>query len=269
MARPAGILSDAVNAIYLYGILRCPRKSSAARAPAGLPGATSPEVLRLSGSTWLVVAEVPLETYGPGPLEKHLADLDWVGRVALAHEEVVEHFARNPDVTLIPMKLFTMFSSRERAIEDVAGRQATIARMMRRISGAQEWGIRVTRSDDAPAARPAARPVVSSGAAFLAARKQTRDSAKQAKLMAAESALQAYERLANLARESRIRRDAPASAATPPLLDAAFLVPAAQRTKFTRAAEREAAECAKAGAQMTLTGPWPAYNFVHDGEGSQ
>lgn len=240
-----------------------------AKAPAGLPGATSPELLRLSGSIWLVVAEVPLEPYGPGPLEKHLQDLDWVGRVALAHEEVVEHFARKADTTLIPMKLFTMFSSRERAIEDVAGRQATIVRMLRKISGAQEWGIRVTQTDDAPAAARTAPPVVSSGAAFLTARKQARDSAKNAKVMAAGSALQAYERLAKLARESRIRRDAPASAATPPLLDAAFLVPAARRAKFTRAAEREAAECAKAGARMTLTGPWPAYNFVHDAEGSR
>lgn len=258
-----------MNALYLYCILRSVRKPAVAQAPQGLPGAGPPELLRLAGSMWLVVADVPLDTYGSGPLEKHLADLDWVGRVAVAHEEVVEHFARESGVTLIPMKLFTMFSSRERAVADVGARKATLTRMMRRVAGAQEWGIRVTQSDEARPSTPSARPVVSSGAAFLAARKQARDSARNAKLMAAESAIQAYERLAKLARESRIRRDAPASAATPPLLDAAFLVPAARRATFTQAAEREAAECEKAGARMTLTGPWPAYNFVHEAEGGR
>jgi hypothetical protein len=102
--------------------------------------------------------------------------------------------------------------------------------------------------------------------AFLAARKQARDSAKHAKTAAAECAAAAYQRLAKLAREARVRDDIPASAATPPLLDAAFLVPASRRTKFTQAAKREAAVCARAGAQVTLSGPWPAYNFV---DGSQ
>jgi hypothetical protein len=41
-------------------------------------------------------------------------------------------------------------------------------------------------------------------------------------------------------------------------------VAAANRDRFTRAARREAVACAKAGAQMTLTGPWPAYNFVQE-----
>ena len=104
-----------------------------------------------------------------------------------------------------------------------------------------------------------------SGAAFLAAKKRARDAATGAKAAAAESAIAAYRRLSKLAKESRVRQDAPASAATPPLLDAAFLVPATSRAKFTQAAKREAAACAKAGIHVTLSGPWPPYNFV-DGE---
>ena len=53
---------------------------------------------------------------------------------------------------------------------------------------------------------------------------------------------------------------------TPPLLDAAFLVPAARRTRFTNAARREAEACARAGAQLTISGPWPAYNFIQPDE---
>jgi hypothetical protein len=53
----------------------------------------------------------------------------------------------------------------------------------------------------------------------------------------------------------------------PPLLDAAFLVPTGKRARFQAAARRLAQACARAGADLTLTGPWPAYNFVqHAGE---
>ena len=61
----------------------------------------------------------------------------------------------------------------------------------------------------------------------------------------------------------RWRDDAPEGAAAPPVLDAAFLVPANRRVRFKSAARRLAADSAKAGAEITLSGPWPAYNFVN------
>jgi Gas vesicle synthesis protein GvpL/GvpF len=253
-----------VNAIYLYCLVKAARKPSITRMPAGLPGGTRPEILQLGRSLWLVVGEVPLDTYGSGRLEEHLADLDWVGHIALAHEAVVEHFAGKPGLTVVPMKLFTMFSTRERALADIGNRQPEISVIVRRIAGAQEWGIRVThRAGEAGRAALAQR--TATGAEFLAAKKRARDAATHAKAAAAESAIAAYRRLSRLARESRMRADAPPSAAPPPLLDASFLVPAAKRARFTQAAKREAAECAKAGAQVTLSGPWPAYNFVDSG----
>jgi hypothetical protein len=250
-----------VNAIYLYCIVKTAKKPLLANAPEGLPGSKRPELLRLSRALWLVVAEVPLETYGGGHLEEHLADLEWVGRIALAHEAMVEHFAGRLQLTVIPMKLFTMFSTRERAAAEISDKQAEIAAIIRRIAGAEEWGIRVThRGGAAPSMSTVRAPV--SGVEFLAAKKRARDAASGAKAAAAESAIAAYRRLSKIAKESRLRQDAPASAATPPLLDAAFLVPAANRAKFTQAAKREAAACAKAGVHVTVSGPWPPYNFV-------
>ena len=255
-----------MSGIYLYCIVRSARKPSGSRVPSGLPGASRPELLPVGRSLWLVVADVPLDIYGSEALEVRLADLQWVGGVALAHERVVEHFALRSSLTVVPMKLFTMFTTRERAVGDVEAKLTEIAGVMRRISGAHEWGLRVTQNPG-PRRRGESSPArAASGVAFLAARKQARDLAKHAKLAAAESAAAAYQRLAKLAREARVRDDIPASAATPPLLDAAFLVPTSRRTKFTQAAKREAAVCARAGAQVTLSGPWPAYNFV---DGSQ
>jgi hypothetical protein len=258
-----------VNGIYLYCVARAEKQPSVLRAPQGLPGATLPEALRVAGPLWLLVAEVPLETYGAGHLEARLGDLEWVGEIAMAHEAVVEHFAAKAGLVVIPMKLFTMFSSRERAVSEISRRRASIEEAARRIAGAEEWGIRVMRSAAAAPGTVGRTAKAGSGAAFLAAKKQARDAAREAKLAAAESALDAYERLAAFAREARRRSDTPASAAAPPLLDAAFLVPAARRTQFKAAARREAERCAKAGAELTVSGPWPAYNFVEHVESSR
>jgi hypothetical protein len=208
------------------------------------------------------VSEVPLETYGPDALDRALADLPWVAQIALAHEHVVEHFARQRGSTAVPMKLFTMFSSADRALDETRLRSRQIAVIVKRIAGCEEWGVRITR-------RPprATRPVASaaraeSGAAFLSAKKKTRDTARDAVRAAAESAQAAYDALAAIAREASRRDDVPQGAAAPPLLDAAFLVPVGQRARFKAAAKRLAARSAAAGTELTITGPWPAYNFV-------
>lgn len=255
-----------MTATYLYCVVKAPRKPSVARAPEGLPGAARPVAHEVAPTLWLIVADVPLDVYGGGNLERSLGDLEWVGRIALAHEAVVEHFATRRGLTVIPMKLFTLFSSTARAAADVKRRRTAIERAMKRISGAEEWGVRVFRDAATPQGASGAAVKPASGAAFLAAKKNVRDQARSARLMAAEAAVNAYDALARHAREARRRDDAPAAGTTPPLLNAAFLVPVAKRTLFTRAARREAEACAASGAQMTLSGPWPAYNFIEAGE---
>ena len=199
-----------MTAIYLYCIVRSPTKPSAARCPQGLPGAERPQAVAAARSLWLIAAPVPLQTYGPEHLEPRLSDMDWVGSVALAHESVVEHFARRAGTTVIPMKLFTMFSNLDRAVADIGRRKGTIAASMRRIAGAEEWGVRVLRDPAAGGARTAATRATT-GAAFLAAKKQARDEATSSRLAAAEAAADAFDELATIARDARRRDDAPAA----------------------------------------------------------
>jgi len=223
------------------------------------------EIVPLADGLYLVTAAVPLEQYGPGKLDVMLSDLDQVGDIALAHEDVVEHFAQRNGAIVVPMKLFTMFSSVERAVKDINSKRASIDSAIEKIAGAEEWGIRVVRA--VATERDTKAPVAPrSGAAFLAAKKQARDDVKNAKLVAAAAATRAFERLASLSRDARRRDAAPAPGATQPLLDAAFLVHSGDRDKFTEAARTEAAACASAGGHMIVTGPWPAYNFIHPNE---
>jgi hypothetical protein len=207
---------------------------------------------------------VPLDRYGPERLETALRDLKWVSTVAVAHEGVVEHFARRRNTTVVPMKLFTMFSAESRAVEEMRSRRKGIQEVLKRIAGCEEWGVRIVR--EAVAAAPIETPGQRSGTAFLAARKKTRDDARAAAARGAEAAAGVFGVLRPLAKDARRREESPAGA-SPPLLDAAFLVPAARRVRFRAAARRAARACMGAGVRMTLTGPWPAYNFVQPASG--
>jgi hypothetical protein len=233
--------------------------------PHGLPGAERPRVLDAGRGLWLVAADVPTDRYGAEALELSLRDLRWVADIAVAHEAIVEHFARMASATVVPMKLFTMFSNDERALAEMARRRKDISAAMRRIAGAQEWGVRIMRGPATPPVPEA--PVERSGVAFLAARKQARDRSREAAIAAATAADTAFTRLSAVARDARRRDDAPQGTA-PPLLDAVFLVPKTSRARFQAAARAQARACGKAGAVMTLTGPWPAYNFVGPGTAS-
>lgn len=247
---------------YVYCIARSARKPGTARIPPGLPGADRPVVRTLSDGLWLVTASVPPDQYGPGVLEASLRDIEWVGSIALAHEGVVEDLARRRGVSVIPMKLFTLFSTPDRATVEMRRRRRDLARVFARIEGCEEWGVRVTRGGQRGPARPTAPP--QTGAAFLAARKQVRDEAARTARDAAEAAETGFAELAGIARDGRRRT----GAAPAPLLDAAFLVPSRRRTRFHAAAERLAKDLAESGGRLTLSGPWPAYNFVDVEEGA-
>jgi len=249
------------SATYLYCIVHSDDALATTKVPHGLPGATRPSIAAIAGSLWLVTARVPLESYGPAPLEASLRDVQWVTDVAVAHESVVEFFARRTGATVIPMKLFTMFSSEKRAISETRSRLRDIEAVVSRIAGCEEWGVRITYRPTTASRPPARQAKSSSGTAFLKAKKAAREVARRSAGTAVEEAERAYTTLAAIARDARRRSDAPVGATSPPLLDAAFLVPAAGRTQF-KAAVKKLAAASVDGTQVTLTGPWPSYNFI-------
>jgi hypothetical protein len=104
--------------------------------------------------------------------------------------------------------------------------------------------------------------------AFLLAKRREREEAREhsrQQVTAAEEAVHALERLARQAK----RRSPPEGAPTPPLVDAAFLVPQARRARFRTSARQAARRCRAAGVDLILTGPWPVYNFVESGDAAK
>ena len=95
--------------------------------PASVPGAGAPRLLAIDRDVWAVVADAPLDRFAAEVLQQELQDVEAISRHALAHAAVIEFFFRRAAV--IPLKLFTLFSSDETAREHVRGRLPALKRM--------------------------------------------------------------------------------------------------------------------------------------------
>jgi hypothetical protein len=259
------------TATYAYCVVHRTARPPATRMPPGIPAASAPAIDAIARGLWLVSAMVPLAEYAEQEVERRLQDLEWVSGIALAHEAVVERFSRVTGATVIPMKLFTMFTSPARALDEMRRRRPQLERVAKRIRGAEEWGVRIARRPgESSTARASGSfaAVGGTGTEFLAAKRRARDEAHARATAAIDAAEHAFVILGRFARETR-RQEPPAGATAPPLLEAAFLVPSGRKLRFKAAVNREARRCRDAGADLMLTGPWPAYNFIQSSDGLQ
>jgi hypothetical protein len=255
------------EATYLYCLVRAAEKPSLAGAPPGLPGLSPLRALPAGDGLWLIAAGAQLSQYGSEEIQRRLSDLSWVSDRALAHEAVIEHFAAG-GAAAVPMKLFTLFSSDERALAFIQGDRERLGRVLDRVEARIEWGVRV-RLDDVRArevlaaeAREAAGGQ-SSGKAFLLRKKLEQDAARELAGRLRSEMDAVFSELAEGASEA-VRREPAASPESGGrlLLDAAFLVPRERSADFEAIVERCAARLAPRACDVTLTGPWPPYNFI-------
>jgi hypothetical protein len=256
----------AESATYLYCVVKGERAPSLAKAPRGLPGAGKPRVVVAEGGYRLVVASVPLAKYSAEAIEPRLRDIDWVSSCAGAHEDVVEHVAKSG--TVVPAKLFTMFASDERAVAHVMRSKKVLDRVVSRIAGCDEWGLRIL-FDEARAAkvkRARARAQASreqaTGTSFLLRKKAEEDAKRTLATEARGEVDDLFARLSKRAKRA-LRRPPPSrELAGRVLLDAVFLVEKTGTKAFTSLVASSAEGLADEGYHVTLTGPWPAYSFI-------
>ena len=255
------------TATYVYCVVQRRTAPVLVRAPRGLPGTGRVRALEVGEGLWLLVADAPVTRYGGAPLEARLRDLEWVASCAAAHEAVVEFAART--VTTIPLKLFTLFNTDERAVEHIARMRPAIDRVLGRVVGRQEWGVRV-HLDETKARRQRlasarrATAGVSSGTRFLVLKKEQQQAVREALARGREDVETAFESLAGVADDARRRPPDSIEGAARLVLDAAFLLAPARLARFKKTARATATRLARHGYELTLSGPWPPYNFVAD-----
>ena len=262
---------------YVYCLVRSDRRPGLRRGTRPVPGALDLDLLAGGDDIWLVVSHVSDSQYDEAALATGLRNMDWVAARAIAHETVVEQFLGAPAV--LPMQLLTLFTSDERALAYVARNRRRIERVLSRVARQHEWGVRLT-FDEKAARRQATEsrpgPVGRSqtarketGAGYLARKRDQRD-LDRARIAQARTdgnrAYQAIRREATAARRRKHleRNTASGSSGSRLLVDAALLVPIARTGAFRATLRREARALGDAGVAVSLTGPWPAYNFIDE-----
>ena len=266
-----------MSATYVYCVIAASRRPRVAPKVRGLTGTGPVRLLDVAPRLFAAVANAPLSRYGEEAINRRLGDLEWVSRAAVAHEAVIESFIR--ETAVLPMKLFTIFTSDARVLQHIVSERMRIDALVKRVANHQEWGVRLvldraraeaiaTRGGGRTAgasstSRRALRP--GPGAAFLAQKKAQRDATVELASRAHAVVASLYDRLEA---RSRLARRRPASELPaqggPLLMDAAFLVPRARVASFKVLAAREARTLAKQGYAVTVSGPWPPYTFVQD-----
>ncbi len=255
------------SAVYVYCVVDHRTRPRVPVALRGIPYGGKVRVLPITARRSLVVSSVPLARYGEAALKTKLADLESVSRVALAHARVVEAFLSADAV--LPMKLFTMFATDERAVAHMTMTAAELDLLAGRVARRHEWGVRLAMTKvPAAAAKQTAHGAVArarNGADYLLRKKAVKDEAarrtRQAKAVAAEL----FESLSAHATDARRRAAAELSATGGPLLlDAALLVPRSASARLKAAAARQARALSAQGYSVALTGPWPPYSFMRD-----
>ena len=256
------------EATYLYGLVRAPRRPRSRRLPRGCPASRRCGRSTPGGGLWLLVAGAPLAGVrrrgDPAPALRPLLGLRPRPRPRGDDRALLRRRAR-----CLPMKLFTLFASDERAVAYIRERPgAARTGCSTGWTGRVEWGVRV-RLDDARARE------------VLAAEAQAERTLELGQgLPAAQEA--------GAGRLPRARRPAPRRDGRrlrragrgglrggPPRARglAGVRRPAAARRRLPRPPGARArssrpwssgapSRLAPRACDVTLTGPWPPYNFI-------
>jgi Gas vesicle synthesis protein GvpL/GvpF len=263
-------MTDESGWVWMYGVAGDDLEAFT-DGMAGVGGAP-PRTITAAGLT-AIVGDVGDREYGEAALPRNLEDLDWLARTARAHHAVLEGVAEQGPV--VPMRLATLFASDAGVTGTLQERAEDFRGALSLISARSEWGVKayaVKPSDPAEESghQVAGRegPATGPGAAYLQRRRAQLTASKDARREALASARTVYAELSRFAVSSRLYPpQAPdlAGQQTPMVLNAAYLVADERAGEFTATMADLTAR--HRFVQLTLTGPWPAYSFVGEGDG--
>jgi len=250
---------------YVYGVINA---ATELEEPSSDIDASRPVQILTEGAVAAAVSEVDLEEFGEARLRDHLRDMNWVERVARAHEAVLDRI--RAQATVIPMRMCTVYRN-EAGVREMLRREANaLSQAIDHLDGKAEWGVKAfADTDRTPAATAGdeAEDVPSSarGAAYMRQRRDERDRHERARQQLEEAAAQIHDRLCTLASDGQVlppQRPEVSGHAGDMVLNGVYLVDDDDRERFHTEVQALEAEFAPRGVELELTGPWPAYNFV-------
>ena len=244
------------RATYVFCLVQSTRPPSLRGVPDSVPGAGPARLIRVDRDLWAVVADAPLDRFGSEELQKDLQDVEAISRHALAHASVVEYVFRRAPV--IPLKLFTLFSSDEVALAHLRTRRTRLRRMLSGLRGLEEWGVRIVAGEvDAEAAR-----TLTSGRDYLQVKKRLLAQSVAPPRATVRAVNAALASLGKAAAKTRREPFPPPGKGRPYVTGASFLVNAKRRGAWKTRVGKAVTELAREGHRLEVSGPWPPYHFV-------
>ena len=257
---------------YVYGVIG----GAPLELPESLLGVDGRHQVRIlaEGGVAAVASQVPLSEFGEETLRDSLNDVEWLERTARGHEGVLDEVRAL--TTVIPMRLCTVYRSRQSVADMLARERAALVEALDRLRGKTEWGLKVFA--DAAAVKRAARGAsddagrldaeladASAGSAYMR-RRQLDDLVRaQADRLIDECVEDAHSRLAALSVEALSNPLQPSEATGhggQMVLNGVYLLDDAATGEFHAAVAALREAYAPAGFDLEATGPWPPYNFV-------
>jgi hypothetical protein len=245
--------------VYVYAAVSGDVPDGALSGLTPMPGGGPVRSLHVDEDLTLVVSDVPEDRFNEAAIEQRLRDLDWVSAAGVAHHAVIEALAESQ--VLLPFRLFTIFSSDDKAIATINAARAPIRNAFDRVRGRQEWVLRIGRPDPARAegAQAAAAGRATSGTGFLQAKADARRAEADRAARVSRGVSDVFDALKPLASAASSR---PVQAGEGVLLDAAFLIDAGRLDEFRGTLQQAAAGLLRDGCPISFTGPWPPYSFA-------
>lgn len=251
---------------YAYGVL------AADVDTAGLTGVGGTELCSIArGPIALAVSTIDL-----GLLEGVEDDLSEAGPLAILARQHDDAVRGLPDRdAVLPLRFGTVLPSEDDALDLLDDPRGELREGLRGLRGKREWGFRVDVTDDGAGSATdepddglderADRTVAAmsrspdSGTAYLTGQRQARRAATRRRERWESAAARADQVLSAYADDVAPRR----RGANGRIFDSAYLIPVAGEEEFLEAVRRMSAEIESVGCSATVTGPWPAYSFVH------
>lgn len=241
----------------------------------------------------VLVSDVSLTEFGAETLPINMENLDWLGKVAREHHYVIDAAARM--FPLLPTRLATVYSGDDAVCAALANRREQLGDALRRVGGHVEWGVKAYAAPDQGGASQVPQPRESveayegedagsrsertrtertgsegeeasgAGLAYLRQRRTQLAAGRESRLAAITGAQTVHAALTGRAAAARLHPpQSPqlTSVRQPMLLNAAYLVDAADTVSFTAAVAGQATSHPE--LRIELTGPWPPYSFAGD-----
>lgn len=238
----------AERVLYLYGITK-PRTESAPVAILGIDGQAAVEAMACAGFTcW--VSQVNRLDYADR-LTENMENLDWLAAASLRHQQVVSELGSKE--TVLPARFGTVFLSQASLTADVARRRPTLLKAFKRLSNADEWGLKIFAM-----AQPQSQISAASGKDYLRQKAATLKAASgRAPDPEVKKFVAALERIAaEIAPGGKV-----GSGQAGLEWYGSLLVPRSRYKQLERLINQYS-ERWQGKHRIECTGPWPPYSFV-------